>query len=164
MRFFSRSRVPSSCLLLTLSGALAACAPAKPKDPVAIPIKPLSKSGYQEPKTEHPARIVLRESQLKGKADLGAAGLVYFGTGGERWMAPKAPNQPPRQATVFLPEDIATALRAPDGSVYFVGESATVYPAPTALGAPGPKRIPPAGLRAPDMNPTDDHTMWASGK
>jgi len=136
--------------VVSLSGLVVvgiACSPAPPPKPVVPPPPKVAKP--TEPKVETPARLVLRESHLKGKVDLGSDGIVYFGSGGERWMAPATAGGTPQSATSFLEEDIATATRAADGTLLFIGESGAVYPAKKPLDAPGAKRPAPAEVRAP---------------
>jgi len=91
---------------------------------------------------------VLRESHLKGKVDLGTDGCVYFGTGGERWIARPPKARPADGVGVHCRGSRHRDARS-RGSVLFVGESGSVYPAKKPLDAPGAKRPAPPSMRAP---------------
>ena len=102
------------------------------------------------PPPESPARWNLHPTKggsLRAKLELGPAGTLYVGDGGERWLD-KRDGNPAIAAATLLPETIAAAGRAASGNgVLLVGASGTIYTAADALGPVTGKKPPTQKLR-----------------
>ena len=140
--------VVSPVIVLGLAGA--ACGPAAnvgPKGPAAA----TTVTRTAMPPAESPARWLLHPthgSSLRAKLDLGAAGTLYVGDGGERWLD-KKDGTPAIPSTSLLPESLVGATRAPDGKgLVLVGQSGATYAATDPLGAPVGNHPPPRPLRS----------------
>ena len=112
--------------------------------PFVLGAQPAAHSAAPLPLAESPSswRLDLRHRwDALGVRDLGAAGTLWVGSRGERWLAP-ADQSRPRNAPSLLPEDLVGALPRSDGSWVFVGSSGTSYAAPSLF-------APAAVLHAP---------------
>ena len=139
----------SALSLLTVASALAACGPAT--TPVIQGPKAGNDTAAKAPAPESPARWNLHPTKggsLRAKLELGPAGALYVGDGGERWLD-KRDGNPATAAATLLPETIAAAGRASDGKgVLLVGASGTIYAAAEPLGPVTSKKPPTQKLRA----------------
>ncbi len=139
-------RSPSLQALLPL--VLLACGPSNTggKGPITPP-PPVAKKA---PPSESPSRWSLHPSQgsgLRAKLEVGAAGTLYVGDGGERWLD-KHDGGSPIAATQLLPETLVAAAHGAGNAVLLVGISGTIYSAPDALGTTTTQKAPQKPLRS----------------
>ena len=130
--------------LAVLALIVVACGPAAKQTIAQKPVAATS-GGKPLPAAETPARWVLHASRtisLRARLDVGDAGMLYAGNGGERWLEPRDATKGPSSAPVLLPEPIVALQRASDASILVIGASGAIYPTKDPLGNPGAKRAP----------------------
>ena len=134
-------------MLASFTASMVACGPTT----IATTVKPPPPKVVDPPlpKAESPAHWALHPSHampLNARLDLGAAGVLYAGGGGERWLEPAA-GGPAAPAATLLPESIEAIARS-GSELLFVGKSGTIYPAKDPLGPTTGKRVAPTKMRA----------------
>ncbi|MEO7095507.1 MAG: hypothetical protein ABI175_19785, partial [Polyangiales bacterium] len=134
-------------ILASLAVSVVACGPTT----VATTIKPPPPKNGEPPlpKAESPARWALHPSHamaLNARLDLGSAGILYAGGGGERWLEP-ASGGPAVPSGTLLPESIEAIARA-GSELLFIGRSGTIYATKDPLGPTVAKRPAPVKMRA----------------
>ncbi len=151
------SRPGASSLRLARAGLLGAalvlgvlaCGPSAGTGPLVKPPPPAPLAKPAKPPTT-PSRWAIHPSlatmHLLARLELGSAGALYAGLGGERWLDGTS-GMPPTPANTLLPE-IIQAISRNGAELLFVGGSGTVYATTEPLGPVTAKRAPPQPMHA----------------
>lgn len=130
-----------------LVALVSACSPAAQVTPPTV-VPPKSPAKPVRP-VETPARWLFTPSgaaTIDVRLDLGTQGVLYVGSGGERWLDTKGTGGLVPAATV-LPSDLRGVARTAAGKFHFVAANGTVSETDAPLGPIKAQRKPKAPLR-----------------